>query len=334
MSVIVTAVGSGVGYSVAKALARAGRTVIGTDLEVCGGLLQCDAGYLVPRPSDGDYPYRLAEIAREEGAVAIIPGCDPELPYLAAMKAEIEDQCDATVIVNSEQAVEIGRDKMLTVQWLEQAGFDAPHSIPRQSLCKHCDYHRVIEGLPYPMIAKPRDGSGSKGLYRIGDVGEMIRYFACTEPGYVFQEELQGPEYTVGAVGSGGEVWDLIAMRRELKRGASWKAQVDDRPEILEYVEAVASKLEIEGGANFQLRLTEERGPVIFEINPRFSGTTAARAFAGMNGPQISVCVLAEGRNPPQRRSKRSIAMFRSLRETYGSIQQIEDIEQRGGFGP
>ena len=36
------------------------------------------------------------------------------------------------------------------------------------------------------------------------------------------------------------------------------------------------------GATNFQLKLTK-KGPVIFEINPRFSGTTHIRSLFGLN---------------------------------------------------
>ena len=45
----------------------------------------------------------------------------------------------------------------------------------------------------------------------------------------------------------------------------------------------VTSKLEIEGGCNFQLRVDSDMVPKIFEINCRFSGTTPFCAQLGFN---------------------------------------------------
>lgn len=43
------------------------------------------------------------------------------------------------------------------------------------------------------------------------------------------------------------------------------------------------------GPCNFQCKLTA-RGPVFFEINPRFTGITAARAAMGFNGVYAILC--------------------------------------------
>jgi carbamoyl-phosphate synthase large subunit len=63
---------------------------------------------------------------------------------------------------------------------------------------------------------------------------------------------------------------------------------VDNFPEVRKLSEKVANVLGSSGPLNIQCRKTE-RGIVIFEINPRFSGTTSIRAICGQNDPDILI---------------------------------------------
>jgi carbamoyl-phosphate synthase large subunit len=117
-------------------------------------------------------------------------------------------------------------------------------------------------------------------------------------------------------------------MWRRLKKGSSYLAKVVDKPEVLDEMETIASELEVVGSINLQCRLTKD-GPVVFEINPRFSGTSAARAVAGMNGVDISIRHLLFGEHPA-RSKKRPITMIRHLAEIYVSEDDILATEKCG----
>ena len=75
---------------------------------------------------------------------------------------------------------------------------------------------------------------------------------------------------------------DHVVMRRDLLNGTTFRAEIVSVPKIDEYVTKFARSVRCQGPINIQLRLTP-RGPVAFEINPRFSGTTAIRMRAGFN---------------------------------------------------
>jgi carbamoyl-phosphate synthase large subunit len=51
---------------------------------------------------------------------------------------------------------------------------------------------------------------------------------------------------------------------------------------------AIANSLDFVGSLNVQLMLTEN-GAIPFELNSRFSGTTAVRAHFGFNEPEMAV---------------------------------------------
>ena len=104
-------------------------------------------------------------------------------------------------------------------------------------------------------------------------------------------------------------------MRRELAAGNTYRAWVGDHPDVRREAMAVVRAVGARGPCNVQLRLTE-RGPVTFEINPRFSGTTGMRAHFGYNEVEMALrsFVLGETLSPPQVRE--GVAL-RFWEETY-----------------
>ena len=100
----------------------------------------------------------------------------------------------------------------------------------------------------------------------------------------IIQEYLEDPEqeYTCGSTFIDNEILSLISLRRTLKNGNTQQAFCERTDEIDAYISKLTKSLKPYGPINFQLRLTE-RGPIVFEINPRFSGTTPIRALFGVN---------------------------------------------------
>ena len=53
------------------------------------------------------------------------------------------------------------------------------------------------------------------------------------------------------------------------------------------HVVAIAQALGVEGACNFQFRIVDGQ-PLVFEINPRFSGTSGIRYLYGFNDPEMA----------------------------------------------
>ena len=71
-------------------------------------------------------------------------------------------------------------------------------------------------------------------------------------------------------------------LKRKLKNGNTKIAFHNKDLNLNDFIYKITKKLKPYGATNFQLKLTKS-GPVIFEINPRFSGTTPIRAMFGLN---------------------------------------------------
>tara|TARA_B110000879_G_scaffold211901_1_gene306066 strand:+ start:6966 stop:7958 length:993 start_codon:yes stop_codon:yes gene_type:complete len=289
MNILVTGVGSTLGYGILETISKSGLDcqLSGADyFETAVGLYKVDFPFILPdvlssEVSDEDWLESVIEIIERQNINYVLVGLDFEVPLFAKFKNRIETLFACQVIVSSLEVVEICNDKWLTYCFLRDNGFDAPRS------CLPSEIDSFKSEVQFPWIVKPRQGSTSNGLFRVTDMDTLSHALDnCDNP--VIQEEvgISDEEYTCGVLSVNGEVLSSIALRRTLKNGNTTVAYYAQCTEIDSYIRRVAGKLGSFGPINIQLRLTET-GPKIFEINPRFSGTTTVRACFGLN--EISV---------------------------------------------
>lgn len=283
--VLVTGVGSLVGQGILKSIQDSTLkcTVTGTDyFSSAVGLYWVNKGYILPdilKPDikETEWIDALITVIKKEKIQLILPGLDFEIPILARNKSNIEKQTDAILLVSSEDVVGIGDDKWETVNYLKNNGFNYPNS----SLPNNTDH--FIQTNPFPLIVKPRFGHTSENVFLVKNKNELDEAIqACEKP--IIQEYLEDTEqeYTCGSTFIDNEILSLISLRRTLKNGNTQQAFCERTDEIDSYIRKLTISFKPYGPINFQLRLTK-RGPVVFEINPRFSGTTPIRALFGVN---------------------------------------------------
>ena len=72
----------------------------------------------------------------------------------------------------------------------------------------------------------------------------------------------------------------FISTKEKATGGSNFPAEVVDNGDISMLCDNLARALDLRGSMNVQLRLTP-RGPMVFEINPRFSSTVYLRHLLG-----------------------------------------------------
>jgi carbamoyl-phosphate synthase large subunit len=92
------------------------------------------------------------------------------------------------------------------------------------------------------------------------------------------------------------------------------QGRVDDFPEVRAYCERVGLALGARYAINVQCRLVDGK-PMIFEINPRFSGTSSIRAMLGFNEPDLLIRRHVLGETIPDRPRYRHGTVLRGLKE-------------------
>ncbi len=285
VSIAITGTGSLIGQAIIKSLKQSNLQskikLIGFDyFDYTVGSFWCEQNYILPdilKPSKESEWFNLVlDIIQKERIFILFIGLDFELLLFAKYKDEIEKNSNCKVVVSDEQLLKIGNDKYLTYQFLK----DHNLNYPKTFLPVNFDQSKI----GYPFIIKPRVGARSKGVYIIKNEKEFLQNISQVHEPII--QELIGndeTEYTCGVLCFDNKIVDLIVLKRSLKEGNTYIAEykTDFPPIIYEYIRSIAQILNPFGPCNLQLRLDEQGRPNLFEINPRFSGTTYFRSLFG-----------------------------------------------------
>jgi len=269
--VLITGIGGDISQGVATILRenRPDLRLIGVDVHAQhGGHLFVDRFQQVPKASDPGYLDAINEVVGKHSVDVVIPMSEPELATTLPFP---ELTPGVKWITAGERVVKAGLDKLETMKTLKGLGIPVPWTRP------------VHEGRPlaYPCILKSRSGSGSRAVFTVAD-DEEAGYLAKRHPDAIFQEMLGTMDREVTCAvyrRLDGEVSSLLMLRR-LNGGFTGWAKIIRDEETARMCEAIANGLDLRGSMNAQLRLTD-KGPRVFEINPRFSSTVLMRHRLG-----------------------------------------------------
>lgn len=254
---------------------RESASVLGIDLDILAcdlkpewspACLEADAAFAAPpAESDAFIPEMLA-LCQQQGIGLIVPTIDTELVAYAQARAQFA-AIGTQVAVSDAPIVAMARDKFATAGFLSRAGIRAPRTVTADDFLND----RTI--LAFPLLAKPRRGSSSRGIGLVRDL-DQVAVMEATEP-YVLQEVLDGPEYTVNLYFDGqGALKCAVPHERLRVRGGEVEKGVTVRHSLLENMaESLAGAMQGARGAMcFQTRMAADGLPSMFEINARFGG--------------------------------------------------------------
>lgn len=269
--ILITGIGGDISQGVATILRenRPDLRLIGVDVHAQhGGHLFVDQFSLVPSAGALDYLDVIKALVKQHSVDVLIPMSEPEL---GATLPFSELAPGVKWITAGERVVEAGLDKFETIRALTNLGLPVPWTKP------------VSEGLPisYPCILKNRFGSGSRAVFTVNNK-EDVDYLVKRHPDAVFQEMLEPADREVTCAvyrRRDGDVASLLMLRRLTGGFTGWAKVIKDE-ETSRMCEVIAQGLDLRGSMNIQLRLTD-KGPRVFEINPRFSSTVLMRHRMG-----------------------------------------------------
>ncbi len=292
MKVLVTGAGTLLGQGIIRSLRRSQLDVTIVTVDPCPlspGVYWADAAHFVPFASAPDFRTGIERILRIEHPDAVLVGTDVELMFFAENRAELEDEFGTKIVVSSPRVVAIADDKWLTAEFLRDSG------LPYADSALAGAEEALIERVGFPLVVKPRIGARSRGVTVVNN-REELRVALTTVPDPVIQEHLgtAGMEFTAGGIFFEGSDQASIVMRRDLRDGNTYRAYVEEFPELNQQVRRIVEHLQPFGPVNVQFRLHKDAA-VTFEINARFSGTTPLRALAGFNEVEMVLRHLLDG---------------------------------------
>ncbi len=276
------------------------------------------AKLLLPPADDPQYLEALAAAAHHADAQFILPGSDAELLRIATGRDDLARLTTAIPLVNSAAVVRTCSDKQATARAIHECGSAVPTTLDCPSV--EAALRAVADGrLQFPVVIKPKHSKGgSENVYIAQDELELsffAQYALHSEPALVLQEYVGNAdhEYSVSVIHyPDGTLGGSFATRRYLTSRLSIhlrtpnrtnrselgpslvistahsQGEIDDFGEVRAAAERVATHIGSTGPLNIQGRLMGSEF-YVFEINPRFSGSTALRAQAGHNGPEALI---------------------------------------------
>ena len=346
LTILLTGVGGrSIGHQVLQALrlAETPYRVVCTDADPFSfGLYDGDACAIVPLASSPDYPGAICELVRRHAVQVVIPGTEPEVLTLSAMRTELED-LGAFLIASPPEPVALCADKMRLYDWLTARGYGTPRTAAAR------DWRALAEAVGFPLVGKPtRQSGGSRGVHILADPEEAEEYIARFpgDPSALAIQEYVGDadsEFTVGVVVSrSGSVIDSIVLHRKLmglslaatrdlsdrtaalSTGYSQGFIVEDR-EISAFCEKLAADIGARGPLNVQLRRAKD-GIKVFEVHTRFSGTTSIRAAAGFNEPDMVIRDHVLGAKVGRQHYRVGVAAIRAFTARLVPIEEMDRL--------
>lgn len=271
-TVLITGCGGDIGQSVGKIFKMKYNNdvnTIGCDIyDKHAGHLIFDKCEVVPKVTSHNYRKELKKVIKKYKPALIFPISEAELNYFC--KNKITDIADVDLIMPNFKSIKIANNKLLTQNFLKKNNLPYAWTI------------KTTDGRPkeFPCIMKNISGHGSK-KFKIVYEEDYQKYKGYGKE-YIFQEYLvpDDEEYTCGLFRTKkGEIRTII-FNRTLSQGYTNYGELVNNKEISKLLIKVAKKLNLVGSINVQLRLTKN-GPVIFEINARYSSTVLFRHMLG-----------------------------------------------------
>ena len=271
-TILITRCAGDISQSIAKILKMEYQDikVIGCDThDKHAGHFIFDNCFVVPDVQAKDYMKAVEKLVNQYKPDVIIPMSEAELRFY--YKNKIFEIAGVHLIMPNSESFRVGDDKSLTQEFLKKN--DLPHAWTI----------KVSDGRPqeFPCILKDVSGRGSKQIEIIQET-DFDKYKDYGSQ-FIFQEYLlpDNEEYTCGLFRSKtGEIRTMI-INRVLSYGYTGYGELVNNKLISDLLKLIAEKLDLVGSINVQLRLTDKKGPVVFEINPRFSSTVFFRHVLG-----------------------------------------------------
>lgn len=309
MKLLLTGAGSLIGLGIHEALTdRKGQLeIIGANLEPDDPIaLMCDRVYPLPPDSEpGALAQSLRDLTAHVAPDLVLPCRDPHIAVLA----ELQDRGQLTghVPLGPASLTPIMVDKWEAYLWCEEGGLPFTPTVLSGGPQTWQEVDRLIVDFGFPLIAKPRAGSGSLGV-RVVTTTEQARR-VCELPDTAIQPFLDPPapadlelDSTRGAplfwevpvrrqytgqflIGPDGTLGPGIQMYASLRLGRNEYVQPwhdEGLQELLERTVAVLAEAGWRGPLNVQARPHAGRW-YIMEFGGRFTGGTSQRTLLGFD---------------------------------------------------
>jgi carbamoyl-phosphate synthase large subunit len=271
----------------------------------------------VPRIDDPEYVPALQELCARLDVRAVIPLTDLDLEVLATARASGR----LPAFVPDPEIAHATFDKYEAHLLLSHLGLPSPPT--------------VLPGEPverYPVMVKPRQGSGARSIHRADDAAAATFFVEYIDEPTMVQKMMDGPEFSIDTL-SDLEGRCLNAIPRtmiESRGGESIKGTVIADRELVALGRRVVEALGVRGPCTVQVFRDKDIGLGITDVNTRFGGAFPAPMYAALPGrtyPELIVRMARGERVEPHVGEFRSGLTFTRY---FWQLELAEDLRPTG----
>ncbi len=289
--------GAGKRYDIVACFAQLTTTIVADPNPLAPAQYAAHVRAAVPLIEDPGYVPALQRLCAEHSVGAVLPLTDLDIETLALARADGR----LPALVPSPQVARATYDKYEAHLLLTRLGLPSPPTVlpegdatPRRGAGVSGDPDRDLDALDYPVMVKPRRGSGARSIHLAHDPAQA-RFFVdyVSEPVMV-QRAMRGPELSIDCLGdlSGRCLNAIPRTMLESRGGESIKGAVVHDAELIELGRCVMEALSVCGPATIQVFRDPDIGLGITDVNTRFGGAFPAPTYAALPGRTYPELIL------------------------------------------
>jgi carbamoyl-phosphate synthase large subunit len=277
--------GAGKRYDIVACFAQLTKTLVADPSPLAPAQYAAHVCAAVPLIEDPGYVPALAELCERHGVGAVLPLTDLDIEVLARAR----DEGVLPALVPSLQVARATYDKYEAHLLLDRLQLPSPPTVlPEDGL----------DALEYPVMVKPRRGSGARAIHLAHDAAQARFFAAYVGEPVMVQRAMNGPELSIDCLGDrDGRCLNAIPRTMlESRGGESIKGAVVHDTELIELGRRTMEALAVSGPATIQVFRDPLLGVAITDVNTRFGGAFPAPTYAALPGrsyPELIVRMAA-----------------------------------------
>jgi len=283
VAVVLTGVGKR--YDIVSAFAQHAFTIAVDPSPLAPARYAADVALAPPRIDDPGYVPFLRAVVDRYDARAVVPLTDLDIEVLAG--------AGRPAFVPDVDVARATYDKYEAHELLLRHGLPSPPTcLPEE------------EPEAYPVMVKPRRGSGARSIHPAADREQKDFFVRYVDEPVMVQRLMGGLEFSIDLLCDlDGRCLNAIPRTMiESRGGESIKGTVIADPELVELGRAVGEALPVRGPCTVQAFRDPEIGLGITDVNTRFGGAFPAPMYAARPGctyPELIVRMAAGERIEP-----------------------------------
>jgi len=265
VAVLLTGVGKR--YDIVSAFAEHAVVIAADPSPLAPAQYAADVRVAPPRIDDPDYVPFLERLVAEHGVGAVIPLTDLDIEVLA--------RSGLPAFVPAPEVCRATYDKYETHELLLAHGLPSPPTVLQGE-----------EPDSFPVMVKPRRGSGARSIHPAADRAQMDFFVGYVDEPVMVQRLMGGDEFSIDILCDlDGRCLNAIPRTMiESRGGESIKGTVIADTELVELGRRTGEALGVRGPCTIQAFRDPEIGLGITDVNTRFGGAFPAPMYAALPG--------------------------------------------------